>query len=173
MFKTPTTCFEPSYFWTSRSSFFPTRVHIICSLGCDLFPCSSVRCRVKLSGPYSTERSWQDLDLSQKATLGLFLATTLSRKRLAFMGRLSRRVLQCMCLRRLLASLESRRRRSCRTMPLKASQTLCCMAAEVSINLQSNTAAQARPSENKEAVLNKKRISSIPHKQTMIASPHH
>lgn len=100
-----------------------------------------------LLSPYSTERSWQDLDLSQNATLGLFFATTLSRKRLAFIGMLSRRVLQFMCLRRLLASLESRRRRSCRTMPWKASQTLCCMAAEVSINLQSNTAAQARPSE--------------------------
>lgn len=60
---------------------------------------------------------------------------------------LSRRVVQLLCLRRLLASLESRRRRSCRTMPRKASQTLCCMAAEVSMNLQSNTAAQARPSE--------------------------
>ena len=106
--------------------------------------CSKVCC---LSGSYSTERSWQDFDFSQNATLGLFLATTLSRKRLAFIGRLSLRVLQWMCLRRLLASLESRRRRSCRTMPWKASQTLCCMAAEVSINLQSNTAAQARPSE--------------------------
>jgi len=41
---------------------------------------------------YSTERSWQDLDFNQNATLGFFLAITLSRKRLAFMGRLSRRV---------------------------------------------------------------------------------
>lgn len=105
---------------------------------------SKVKC---LLGSYSTERSWQDLDLSQNATLGLFFATTLSRKRLAFVGRLSQRFLQFRCLRRLLASLESLRRRSCRTMPRKASQTLCCMAADVSINLQSNTAAQARPSE--------------------------
>lgn len=66
---------------------------------------------------YKTERLWQDFDFSQNAMVGLFFATTLSKKRLAFMGRLSRRALQCTCLRRLLSSLESLRRRSCRTMP--------------------------------------------------------
>lgn len=107
-----------------------------------------------LCDSYITERSWQDLDFSRNATLGLFLATILSRKRLAFTGRLSRRELQLLCLRSLLASLESRRRRSCRTMPRNASQTLCCMAADVSTNLQSNTAAHARPSETERTHVN-------------------
>lgn len=124
----------------SLEAVFPrVHIHIFRSPGWELSQC--------LLGYYSTERSWQDLDLSQNATLGLFFATTLSRKRLAFVGMLSQCVLHFKCLRRLLASLESLRRRSCRTMPWKASQTLCCMAADVSINLQSNTAAQARPSE--------------------------
>lgn len=105
-----------------------------------------------MSDPYSTERSWQDLDFSQKATLGFFFAITLSRSRLAFVGMLSLRALQPRCFRRLLTSLESLRRRSCRTMPRKASQTLCCMAADVSMNLQSNTAAQVRPSGADETV---------------------
>lgn len=155
MFQTPLVCAEGGYergdewWWTIRL-FSPSDAG-----PCPHSPLSRLqpaqRFGVELEeesllGSYSTDRSWQDFDLSQNATLGLFFATTLSRKRLAFLGRLSRRVLQLVCLRRLLASLESRRRRSCRTMPLKASQTLCCMAAEVSINLQSNTAAQARPS---------------------------
>lgn len=99
----------------------------------------SVRC-------HSTDRSWQDFDFSQKATLGFFFAIILSRSRRAFVGMLSRRTLQLRRFRRLLTSFGSLRRRSCLTMPWNASQTLCCMAAEVSINLQSNTAAQARPS---------------------------
>lgn len=157
----------------SLEAVFP-RVHfrIFSSPGWELSQC--------LLGSYSTERSWQDLDLSQNATLGLFFATTLSRKRLAFVGMLSQCVLHFKCLRRLLASLESLRRRSCRTMPWKASQTLCCMAADVSINLQSNTAAQARPSETESQTIstsiksnNSEWLVFITCKKTGIVSAHH
>ena len=154
----------------------PLALHLLEGFGVDLR---------RLLGAYSTDRSWQDLDFSQNATLGLFLATTLSKKCLAFLGRLLRRVLQFMYLRRLLASLESRRSRSCRTMPWKASQTLCCMEAEVSMNLQSNTAAQARPSEAESQIsvlanrkIKKKKkliVTSVHHKHKHkgTVSPHH
>lgn len=134
--------FDPSRIWLSPPP--PAdSVHMSRSPAGTLGECQH---RV-LSDVYSTDRSWQDFDFSQKATLGFFFAIILSRNRLAFVGMLSLRSLQLRCFRRLLTSFGSLRRRSCLTMPRKASQTLCCMAADVSINLQSNTAAQARPSE--------------------------
>lgn len=45
-----------------------------------------------------------------------------------------------------MASLPSWRRRIWRTTPSNSSATLCCSGADVSMNLQSNTTAQARPS---------------------------
>lgn len=51
-----------------------------------------------------------------------------------------------LAMRRAFSSLLSLRRRICRTMPSKRSRTLWCREAEVSMNLQSNTTAQALPS---------------------------
>lgn len=93
---------------------------------------------------YSTDKSWQDLDFALKAIFLLFFATILPRNRLAFLLMLS--LLLVLAILRALSSLLSLRRRICRTMPSNRSCTLWCRAAEVSMNLQSNTTAQARPS---------------------------
>lgn len=96
---------------------------------------------------YSTDRSWHDLDFALKAIFLLFFATILPRKRLAFLLMLS--LLLVLAILRALSSLLSLRRRICRTMPSNRSFTLWCRAAEVSMNLQSNTTAHARPSAGK------------------------
>lgn len=92
----------------------------------------------------STDRSWHDLDFCLKAIFLFFRATIRPRKRLAFLLMLSRRLQ--LAMRRAFSSLLSLRRRICRTMPSKRSRTLWCREAEVSMNLQSNTTAQALPS---------------------------
>lgn len=94
---------------------------------------------------YRLIRSWHDLDLSLKAACLFFLAISLLMNRFAFFGRLSRRFWREQRLVR--ASKLSLRRRSWRMMPSNSGQTLCCIAADVSMNLQSKTAADERPSE--------------------------
>lgn len=92
-------------------------------------------------GPQSTARLWQDLERAFRARRAL-RAVRRVRKWRARWPRLA--------LRRgtgdTRAALSRRRKRSWRTTPSKSSATLCCSVADVSMNLQSNTTAQARPS---------------------------
>lgn len=93
--------------------------------------------------PQSTARLWQDLERALSARRRALRAVRRARKRRARCPRLARR----RGAGDSRAVLSRRRKRSCRTTPSKSSATLCCSVAEVSINLQSNTTAQARPSE--------------------------
>lgn len=111
---------------------------------CLFIPCATP---ALAKSSYSTDKSWQDLDFALKAIFLLFFATILPRKRLAFLLMLS--LLLVLAILRALSSLLSLRSRICRTMPSNRSFTLWCRAAEVSMNLQSNTTAQARPSARK------------------------
>lgn len=92
--------------------------------------------------PQSTARLWQDLERALSARRRALRAVRRARKRRARWPRLARRRGEGSSW----AMLSWRRRRSCRTTPSKSSITLCCRVAEVSMNLQSNTTAQARPS---------------------------
>ena len=93
--------------------------------------------------PQSTARLWQDLERALSARRRAVRAVKRARKRRARWPRLARR-LGAGGSR---AAQFLRRKRSWRTTPSKSSATLCCSVADVSMNLQSNTTAQARPSE--------------------------
>lgn len=93
----------------------------------------------------STARLWQDLERALSARRRVLRGVRRARRRRARWPRLAR-------LRGAdgsLAALSRRRKRSWRTTPSKSSATLCCSVADVSMNLQSNTTAQARPSEGR------------------------
>lgn len=92
--------------------------------------------------PQSTARLWQDLERALRARRRALRAVRRAKKRRARWPKLARR--RGAGESRALPSW--RRRRSWRTTPSKSSATLCCRVAEVSMNLQSNTTAQARPS---------------------------
>ncbi|TNN45125.1 hypothetical protein EYF80_044664 [Liparis tanakae] len=98
-------------------------------------------------GLQRTARSWQLLERALAAMRWLLRATSRSRKRRAFWERLSWR-LWAEPPRRT-ASASSLRRRIWRITPSNSSVTLCCRDADVSMNLQSNTTAHARPSGKK------------------------
>lgn len=91
----------------------------------------------------STARLWQDLERALSARRRAPRAVRRARKRRARWPKLARRRGGGVSG----ASWSWRRRRSWRTTPSKSSVTLCCRVAEVSMNLQSNTTAQARPSD--------------------------
>lgn len=101
-------------------------------------------CPSVLSGPQRTVRSWQDFDFCLKAIFLFLRATMRPRNRLAFFPMLSLRLQFAM--RRAFSSLLSFLKRICLTMPSKRSCTLWWRDADVSMNLQSNTTAQALPS---------------------------
>lgn len=94
----------------------------------------------------STARLWQDLERALSARRRALRAVRRARKRRARWARLA----GCRGAGGSSAALSRRRKRSWRTTPSKSSATLCCSVAEVSMNLQSNTTAQARPSEGAE-----------------------
>lgn len=96
--------------------------------------------------PQSTARLWQDLERALSARRRALRAVRRARKRRARWPKLARRRGEGVSG----AALSWRRRRSWRTTPSKSSVTLCCRVAEVSMNLQSNTTAQARPSDGAE-----------------------
>lgn len=91
----------------------------------------------------STARLWQDLERALSARRRALRAVRRARKRRARWPKLARR----RGAGDSAAALSRRRKRSWRTTPSKSSATLCCSVADVSMNLQSNTTAQARPSE--------------------------
>lgn len=103
-----------------------------------------------LSDPQRTVRSWQDFDFCLKAIFLFLRATIRPRNRFAFFPMLSLRLQ--LAKRRALSSLLSFLKRICLTMPSKRSCTLWWRDADVSMNLQSNTTAQALPSAIKEDV---------------------
>lgn len=94
--------------------------------------------------PQRTVRSWQDFDFCLKAIFLFLRATMRPRNRLAFLPMLSLRLQ--LAMRRAFSSLLSFLKRICLTMPSKRSCTLWWREADVSMNLQSNTTAQALPS---------------------------
>lgn len=93
----------------------------------------------------STARLWQDLERALSARRLALRAVRRARKRRARWPRLARLLGADVSG----AALSRRRKRNWRTTPSKSSATLCCSVADVSMNLQSNTTAQARPSEGR------------------------
>lgn len=91
-----------------------------------------------------TVRSWQDFDFCLKAIFLFLRATMRPKNLLAFLPMLSLRLQ--LAMRRAFSSLLSFLKRICLTMPSNRSCTLWWSDADVSINLQSNTTAQALPS---------------------------
>lgn len=105
------------------------------------------KCPSVPSGPQRTVRSWQDFDFCLKAIFLFLRATMRPRNRLAFLPMLSLRLQ--LAMRLAFSSLLSFLKRICLTMPSNRSCTLWWRDADVSMNLQSNTTAQALPSAKK------------------------
>lgn len=112
---------------------------------CLVFRGQRKKCPSVPSVPQRTVRSWQDFDFCLKAIFLFLRATMRPRNRLAFLPMLSLRLQ--LAMRRAFSSLLSFLKRICLTMPSNRSCTLWWRDADVSMNLQSNTTAQALPSE--------------------------